>query len=112
MAITDKDVIKLKGVFATKEDLNRFATKDDISRFATKDELKNSIDGLRTELSGKIDESAKEVKMGILGGLDKVMDELAKSRDEQTCARGKDREQDLRLDGLEIRMSKVEAKVN
>lgn len=33
--ITDKDVEKLKGTFATKEDLKRFATKED---------LKNSID--------------------------------------------------------------------
>ena len=28
--ITDDDIKKLKGVFATKDDLNRFATKDDL----------------------------------------------------------------------------------
>ncbi|MDD5593455.1 MAG: hypothetical protein PHG97_01770 [Candidatus Margulisbacteria bacterium] len=122
MAITNKDVEKLKEVFATKEDLKSFATKEDLKSFATKedlkafatkeglkvfatkDELTTSINGLRTELIEKIDDSAKEVKREILGGLDKVMGELAKIRDEQTCARGKDREQDHRLDKLEAKV--------
>jgi len=38
--ITNADITKLKGVFATKDDLKRFATKDDLKRFATKDDLK------------------------------------------------------------------------
>ncbi len=47
--ITDADIVKLKSIFATKEDLkgfaakkdlNRFATKDDLRRFATKEDLK------------------------------------------------------------------------
>ena len=37
--ITDTDVKKLKGVFATKTDLKRFATKTDLERFATKADL-------------------------------------------------------------------------
>lgn len=37
--ITDADITKLKGVFATKDDLKGFATKDDLGRFATKDAL-------------------------------------------------------------------------
>ncbi len=46
--ITNADIIKLKKVFATKEDLvamekrqdEKFATKDDLTKFATKDDLK------------------------------------------------------------------------
>ena len=38
--ITDKDVTKLKKVFATKDDLKQFAKKDDLKNFATKDDLK------------------------------------------------------------------------
>jgi hypothetical protein len=45
-----------------------------------------------------------------MGGLDKVMGELGKIREDQTVALGKDREQDRRLDSLEGRMQKVEAK--
>jgi len=38
--LTDDDIKKLKGTFATKDDLKRFATKDDLKGFATKDDLK------------------------------------------------------------------------
>lgn len=38
--ITDTDIKKLRGVFATKKDLDRFATKTDLKRFATKADLK------------------------------------------------------------------------
>lgn len=83
MAITDKDVKKLSEVFATKEDLNKFATKDGLS----------------------------DLKKEILGGLDKISGELEKMREDRVFAQGKDREQDRRLDGLEGRMQKVEAKI-
>lgn len=96
MAITNKDVDKLKEVFATKEDLNRFATKDDLEKlkevFATKEDF-------------------KQYKTEVMNGLDKVMDELVKAREDRTFAVGKDREQDRRIDSLESRMEKVEAKV-
>jgi hypothetical protein len=90
MAITNKDIDKLKEVFATKTDLDRFATKEDLKSFATKDELK----GLKND---------------IMGSLDKVMDELVKAREDRTLAIGKDREQDRRLDGLEGRVGKLES---
>lgn len=83
MAITNKDVDKLKEVFATKDDLRRFATKDDLG----------------------------ELKRDVLGGLDKVMDELVKAREDRALAIGKDREQDRRLDAIELRVGKVEEKV-
>ena len=38
--LTDKDIQKLKTVFATKDDFKGFATKDDLKDFATKDDLK------------------------------------------------------------------------
>ncbi|MHB8710543.1 MAG: hypothetical protein ACYC6X_03280 [Minisyncoccota bacterium] len=38
--ITDTDITKLKGIFATKKDLKGFATKKDLNRFATKEDLK------------------------------------------------------------------------
>ncbi len=38
--ITDTDIKKLKGVFATKADLKKFATKADLKKFATKVEFK------------------------------------------------------------------------
>jgi hypothetical protein len=74
MAITNKDVDKLKEVFATKDELKQYKTE-------------------------------------VMNGLDKVMDELVKARGDRTFAVGKDREQDRRIDSLESRMEKVEAKV-
>ncbi len=38
--ITDRDIKKMKTIFATKDDLKGFTTKDDLKRFATKDDLK------------------------------------------------------------------------
>jgi hypothetical protein len=83
MAISDKDIEKMKGHFATKDDLQKFATKDDLKQF--KDE--------------------------VLGGLDEVMGELEKVREDRVFAKADDDRQNLRLDGLEGRMQKVEAKV-
>ena len=39
MVITDKDINKMKAVFAAKEDLVKFATKEDLVKFATKEDL-------------------------------------------------------------------------
>lgn len=52
--ITDRDILKLAKVFATKEDLIRMesgirrdmATKDDLKGFATKDDLVEMRDGI------------------------------------------------------------------
>lgn len=82
MAITNKDVEKLKEVFATKDDLNRFATKGDLNR--------------------RFDE--------VLTGQDKILKELEKAREDRVFATGKDREQDRRLEDLEGRAQKIEAK--
>ena len=89
MALTNKDIEKLTGVFATKADLAVFATKADLEGFATKGDLK----GMKNE---------------VMTTLDKVMDELVKAREDRVFAAGKDREQDRRLDGLESRVGKLE----
>jgi len=55
--ITDKDIEKLKKVFATKDDLigmekrfdKKFATKDDLKRFATKKDLKKELSAYATK---------------------------------------------------------------
>lgn len=80
MAITNKDIDRLKDAFASKEELNA------------------KFDGL----SVKFDR--------LLSGQDKIMGELEKAREDRVFAQGKDREQDRRLDGLEQRVGKIEAK--
>ncbi|MBI5400023.1 hypothetical protein HZB07_05380 [Candidatus Saganbacteria bacterium] len=101
MAITDKDITKLKTVFATKEDLKNFATKEDLAQF--KNEMRGEMKQLREE--------SKQHKDDVLNKLDGVMDELVKAREDRTLAVGKDREQDRRLDGVESRLTKVEVPV-
>ncbi len=68
----DKDVQKLKGVFATKEDLERFATKGDLDKasgellkeiFATKEDLEVFREEVRksfSDLQTAIDAYAKK----------------------------------------------------
>ena len=97
MAITDKDVTKLKEVFATKEDLKQFATKEDLKQFATKDEL-GQFRGEFTAIVG-----ALENKM--MTRFDRVMGELEKAREDRIFAKAKDDEQDRRLDKLEARFA-------
>ena len=46
----------------------------------------------------------------VLTGLDKVMGELEKAREDRVFAKAKDDEQDRRLGGLEERVEKIEAK--
>jgi hypothetical protein len=85
MAITDKDITKLKGVFLTKEDAKNFATKDDLKQFATKVDLNKLEDKMMTRF-------------------DKVIGELEKAREDRVFAKAKDDEQDRRLDRLEAKV--------
>ncbi len=68
--ITDKDVKKLKNVFATKGDLEKFekvfVTKDDAKAFATKADLEKTSDGIVKEIHTVI-----EMVSGINQKLDK-----------------------------------------
>jgi len=43
MTLTNRDINKLKEVFATKEDFKNVLTKEDAKAFATKDDLKNLL---------------------------------------------------------------------
>ena len=56
--IDDKDVEKLSGVFATKEDIKNFAKKDDIIEF--KNEILNGQD----EILGKLESLLQEKTVG------------------------------------------------
>jgi hypothetical protein len=81
MAITNKDIEKMKEVFATKQDLEKFATKHDLS----------------------------EVKAEVMSGFDKVMGELEKAREDRFFAKAKDDSQDKRLEVVEARLAVVES---
>ena len=105
--LTDGDIQKLKGVFATKDDLKRFATKDDLEN--VKDDLK--------KLTGTVTDVVKEVVSlrhdvneiketmvtkddfrEVMTGIDKVYGELIKNRQEQAvhAQRHDDIEEQLR----------------
>lgn len=56
--ITDKDIIKLKAVFATKEDLQQFATKEDIT------DLRLGVGEIKDEL-GEVKEDVRNVKRDV-----------------------------------------------
>ena len=60
MAITDKDIKKLKTIFATKDDLKRFATKDDLEDI--KEEIRQEFQFWRSEFYDRIDPILKEVQ--------------------------------------------------
>ncbi len=126
MAITNKDIDKLKEAFATKEDLKRFATKEDLKRFATKDDLKRfaTKDDLKRfatkddlkRFATKEDMDRFETKeeavrrhSEVMTTLDKLMKEKETAQEDRIFAKAKDNEQDQRLDGSEARLGKLEA---
>ena len=88
--ITDKDIAKLKKVFATKDDLKNFATKDDlkeirqeINRFTTKDDLQNLKKDLRKDMREsftKLIEMMTDGTTRILQKLDDRNDEIKGQR--------------------------------
>jgi len=96
MAITNKDIQKLKEVFATKEDLEKlktvFATKEDLKQFETREEA--------AKRHGEVMQS-----------LDTLMKEKETAREDRQLATGKDREQDSEIGELKQRVTKVEQRV-
>lgn len=96
--------------FATKDDLKRFATKDDLKNFATKDELKvvkDELDLFKKETKINFDITWDKMttefnKVHIL--LEHIMKELELIREDRKFAIAKDREQDKRLDKLEVKV--------
>lgn len=83
MAITKKDIEKLSGVFATKDDLKAFATKKELAE-------------LRDEM---------------LTGFDGVMKKLEDISIEQKMAYAQARRQEAKLENHEKRLVALEAKV-
>jgi len=96
MAITNKDIEKMKEVFATREDLEKlkyvFATKEDLKQFETKKE-------------------ATKRHNEIMQSLDTLMKEKETAREDRVFAKAKDDEQDREISSLKSRVKKVEEKV-
>ena len=62
--ITDADIIKLKRVFVTKDDLKRFATKDDLIEMETRiktDVIKGVADYLQEHIFPVLNEHEKRL---------------------------------------------------
>ena len=91
--ITDRDIEKLKTVFATKEDLKQFATKDDLKRFATKEDLNRFVTKL------ELREELKEWSNEIISTIEKVFNDHAQRTDS-------------RIEKLEREVSIIDMKMN
>lgn len=96
MAITDKDVEKLKKTFATKDDLKNFVTKDDLKQELSGFVTKVDLMGVRKDM--------KSLEDKMMTRFDKVIGELEKAREDRIFAKAKDDEQDKRLDRLEVKV--------
>ena len=68
MAITDKDIKKLSGIFGTKEELGQF-----------KNEVANRFD--------RVDKDFRQLRNDVATGFDKVMGELEKAREDRVFAK-------------------------
>lgn len=100
--ITDQDIKKLKGIFATKEDLKKFATKQDLERFATKKDLKRfaTKDELQ-DLAGGLREDMRALHSEVLTRMDTVFKEVKEMREEQTMHLAQHDRINQRLDAIE-----------
>jgi len=76
MAITNKDIEKLTGHFATKIDLERFATKEDL----------------------------KQLEDKMIIRLDKILSEQEKAKEDRIFAKAKDDEQDRKIADLDRKL--------
>ena len=103
------------GKLATKEEIGNLATREEIKKFATKDELKDQIEGLRTELTQKID----TVKVEITTELSQKMDEKFDNFKDQIIRAFRMTEGNIRKDcahvdevaAIDNRLSRVEVHV-
>ena len=80
--ITNKDIEKMKKVFATKDDLKNFATKNDIkginqemNRFATKEDIKKELQKYATK------ENFKDLNKDLIRKIDQVRKDLNEKSD-------------------------------
>ena len=78
--------------------------------FVTKIEFKG-LESKVDALESKFDKLEHKVDAGfdrLLTGQDKLMHELEKAREDRIFAFAKDKEQDLRLDNMDVRIKKLE----
>jgi hypothetical protein len=124
--MSDKDIKKLKTIFATKDDLKRFATKEDLKRFATKDDLKRFAtkeDLKRFATKDDLKRFATKEDLKRFATKDDLEKFATKKGQEETIAgiktiiemigdeREKNDEQDEILDTHEHRLDRIEDKV-
>lgn len=116
--ITDKDIIKLKEVFATKDDLERFSTKEDLLK--TNTDLKNLSDRTDQGFSWVIQEFVKvrsemaelfaeqNKKMATKSDLSEIMGELRAIREELTVSTYRRVEMTKSIESHETRITTLE----
>lgn len=101
--ITDKDIEKLKTVFATKDDLKSFASKADLQSFATKADLR--FYATKDDLKNGLSETTKVLVELIGDAADQVMksirDEFKLYREESIAIKKMVYSHELRLDKIE-----------
>lgn len=93
---------KMKGEFATKDDLKAFATKDDLKKthFLIKDDIE--------DLEDRFDNKLTTFKSEILDAVDGVMGEIKKVRENQEAHNFSHERIDDELEGHETRIGNLE----
>ncbi len=109
--ITDKDIQKLKSVFATKNDLTRFATKEDLEKLEIRTgesfiEVKNKIDNLENRFDG-LESQFKDLKNEVISMEDHIIKELKSIQLDQQVSLSHRRE----IADHETRITKIERKL-
>jgi phage shock protein A len=102
MAITDKDVTKLKEVFYTKEDGKKL--EGHISQI---EGHVSQIGGHVSQIEGRVSQiegQISQLKDIMLTRFDRIISEQDKAREDRVFAKAKDDEQDRRLDRLEAKV--------
>lgn len=88
MAISDKDITKLKQTFATKKDLDRFAIKQDV-------EL------IKNDMLDKVEAMFTRFKSDIFDKIDPILKEVIASREERVLVSAKLSDHEDRLEKVE-----------
>lgn len=116
--ITDKDIQKLKTVFATKDDLKNFATKDDLEKLDIRtgegfvavknqfDNLEHRFDNLENRFDN-LENQFKELKNEVISMEDHIIKELKSMQLDQKVSLSHKRE----ISDHETRITKIEHKL-
>lgn len=100
--ITKTDLGQALKDVAKKDDLKNFATKDDLHALEIRTDIKME------DMERRIDDNAQKYRDTILTRLDGVMGELETMREENTIGAYQTREIQVKVDGHEKRIAKLE----